>query len=1176
MAKSRQSRTHRSSKGRHRKQRRDPQAYRNWLGAGAVTLGLGAAMATGQGVALADDTSDGAASSDNTSSAATSDTASTNTTTDTSSTAEPSDSDPTASPSDTSPTSTVSAQTTTITNDEEDGDSSDPGSDVTVDEELDTEESTTPEPSDDEAPADVEPVAPSPPDKTEPVADSDTSVELSPAPSVNAPGTIASTPTRTTTVDDPPPQARMSATTDVADETAVTPTAFALTANIESDPTPTAFAAVDAPLPSSLTAPVTWQSIVSDVLRWFGLPTLFAGWIPATPVPPPLEALWLVVRRVEYTVANDAPVATSQTIDPQDPETGVITGNIDAEDPDGDTLTYTVSQQPAHGTVTVDQQGNWAYTPDEFASQNGATVHFTIAVDDRPGNPPHAGGGLITKTVELVVAPASREPVIDESTTVGGIDRPLQYSPDGHRAFLITRTFDTTGAPTAIHVVIIDTATGHSLADPVTIAGGTADDTITFSPDGTRAYLSTTETDSSGAIAATHLAIINTSTGTLAGPTPITAAGRQLGALQFNDDATRAYLTTRYNDTTTLTVLNTATGTIIGTPITAQGEPTPGSGTFNTDGTRLYLTTISTGGFGGGSGGPTTTHITVIDTTTGTRLGQTIDLPGSQRGPLTLTDDHTHAWIITRNNDTTTLTVIRTGDAAVLESTTLQGGDRPLQYSPNGHRAFLITRTFDTTGAPTAIHVVIIDTATGHSLADPVTIAGGTADDTITFSPDGTRAYLSTTETDSSGAIAATHLAIINTSTGTLAGPTPITAAGRQLGALQFNDDATRAYLTTRYNDTTTLTVLNTATGTIIGTPITAQGEPTPGSGTFNTDGTRLYLTTISTGGFGGGSGGPTTTHITVIDTTTGTRLGQTIDLPGSQRGPLTLTDDHTHAWIITRNNDTTTLTVIRTGDAAVLESTTLQGGDRPLQYSPNGHRAFLITRTFDTTGAPTAIHVVIIDTATGHSLADPVTIAGGTADDTITFSPDGTRAYLSTTETDSSGAIAATHLAIINTSTGTLAGPTPITAAGRQLGALQFNDDATRAYLTTRYNDTTTLTVLNTATGTIIGTPITAQGEPTPGSGTFNTDGTRLYLTTISTGGFGGGSGGPTTTHITVIDTTTGTRLGQTIDLPGSQRGPLTLTDDHTHAWIITRNNDTTTLTVIRTGDRRLISVTL
>ena len=44
-------------------------------------------------------------------------------------------------------------------------------------------------------------------------------------------------------------------------------------------------------------------------------------------------------------------------------QTGVVTGSIVASDPDGDTLTYTVTTAPKYGTVTVQTDGTFTYTP---------------------------------------------------------------------------------------------------------------------------------------------------------------------------------------------------------------------------------------------------------------------------------------------------------------------------------------------------------------------------------------------------------------------------------------------------------------------------------------------------------------------------------------------------------------------------------------------------------------------------------------------------------------------------------------------------------------------------------------------------------------------------------------------------------------------------------------------
>ena len=46
-----------------------------------------------------------------------------------------------------------------------------------------------------------------------------------------------------------------------------------------------------------------------------------------------------------------------------DDQTGVVTGKVVATDPDGDSLTYTVTQEPTYGSVVVHSDGTFTYTP---------------------------------------------------------------------------------------------------------------------------------------------------------------------------------------------------------------------------------------------------------------------------------------------------------------------------------------------------------------------------------------------------------------------------------------------------------------------------------------------------------------------------------------------------------------------------------------------------------------------------------------------------------------------------------------------------------------------------------------------------------------------------------------------------------------------------------------------
>lgn len=89
--------------------------------------------------------------------------------------------------------------------------------------------------------------------------------------------------------------------------------------------------------------------------------------------------------------ANTPPTASA------DPVTTIVdeavSGRITASDPDGDSLTYTVSGGPGNGTVTVHPDGSYDYTPNPGYSGPDS---FEVTVDD--GN-----GGTTTVTVPVTV-----------------------------------------------------------------------------------------------------------------------------------------------------------------------------------------------------------------------------------------------------------------------------------------------------------------------------------------------------------------------------------------------------------------------------------------------------------------------------------------------------------------------------------------------------------------------------------------------------------------------------------------------------------------------------------------------------------------------------------------------------------------------------------------------------
>jgi VCBS repeat-containing protein len=135
-----------------------------------------------------------------------------------------------------------------------------------------------------------------------------------------------------------------------------------------------------------------------------------------------------LVRGVAAFFNNQTPqLRPTQTA--QDPA-GVVTGLLNANDPDSPRLSYTITEGPTHGVATVSPEGTWAYTPDAAVAA-GVTDSFRVTVSDAPsGFAIHGLAGLLnllsfgligsrgdssTSPVAVIVAPftpANRAPVL--------------------------------------------------------------------------------------------------------------------------------------------------------------------------------------------------------------------------------------------------------------------------------------------------------------------------------------------------------------------------------------------------------------------------------------------------------------------------------------------------------------------------------------------------------------------------------------------------------------------------------------------------------------------------------------------------------------------------------------------------------------------------------------------
>ena len=170
---------------------------------------------------------------------------------------------------------------------------------------------------------------------------------------------------------------------------------------------------------------------------------------------------------INVTPVNDAPVAeddsyvTSQGTPLTVPAPGVLENDSDV---DGDSLSAALATGPSHGTVTLNPDGSFTYTPDSTFS---GTDTFTYTVND--GN-----GGTDTATVSIDVAAAAPGSVVTITDSCLGGTALLITGTSGNDNIVVTP------GPGGTLTVIVNGVI-HSVAAPsgrVIAFGGDGNDDI--------------------------------------------------------------------------------------------------------------------------------------------------------------------------------------------------------------------------------------------------------------------------------------------------------------------------------------------------------------------------------------------------------------------------------------------------------------------------------------------------------------------------------------------------------------------------------------------------------------------------------------------------------------------------------------------------------------------------
>lgn len=272
-------------------------------------------------------------------------------------------------------------------------------------------------------------------------------------PTTPAVETPAASSTRDANGSDPAPSAAVSAVSSTSGASDVVSVVADLpqpsSASTETSVMPTARQAQDDSVPSAPSAasaavvevsPAAPDNLLVGVATFFNsiVTNLLNPFLqPAPNTPDPLTPLvWGLLAWVRRTVFNEAPtIAYDSSKNVQTGQT--VTGNIGAVDPEGDTLTYTVTP-PATGTFVLDQAtGNFTYTPDHINYSAEQQFSFTVTVSDGKTNLLSLLG--VSHTDQETIGFAVQPPSVDLTvlTMPDGITKPVnpRYAQDGQSIY---------------------------------------------------------------------------------------------------------------------------------------------------------------------------------------------------------------------------------------------------------------------------------------------------------------------------------------------------------------------------------------------------------------------------------------------------------------------------------------------------------------------------------------------------------------------------------------------------------------------------------------------------------------------------------------------------------------------------------------------------------------------
>lgn len=194
---------------------------------------------------------------------------------------------------------------------------------------------------------------------------------------------------------------------------AMAPKASAVAPIVSSAPSTATVTSTAPTVKPAATSTVSTGSLLARLLAAVGLgPSAGTAPAPAAQTPVLFAVLGWVRREFEnfenIVGSSGAPSATPTQLAADTVGARVVQGALNALGPNGDPVKYTVTQQPSDGTVTVNSNGTYLYTPNADFSPAGGTDTFTVTVTDAGfhlANLLGAPAGAISVPVQVDVAP---------------------------------------------------------------------------------------------------------------------------------------------------------------------------------------------------------------------------------------------------------------------------------------------------------------------------------------------------------------------------------------------------------------------------------------------------------------------------------------------------------------------------------------------------------------------------------------------------------------------------------------------------------------------------------------------------------------------------------------------------------------------------------------------------